>query len=91
MMMARADVDLERRGRDHANSGYRAGDAQSRSDVPYGLHNGLLVWLYEITWNKRGRLHEWNLNSAFRLKGTNFGLKNFPNDGRLLLFLAAAC
>ena len=27
MMMARADVDLECRGRDHANSGYRAGDA----------------------------------------------------------------
>ena len=26
-------------------------------------------------------LHEWNLNIAFRLKGTNFGLKNFPNAG----------
>jgi hypothetical protein len=36
-------------------------------------------------------LHKWNLNIAFRLKGTGFGLKNFPNDGRLLLFLTAAC
>jgi hypothetical protein len=91
MMMARADVDLECRGRDHANSGYRAGDAQSRSDVPYGLHSGLLVLVLSDNVEQTRALHEWNLNIAFRLKGTNFGLKNFRNDWRLLLFLAAAC
>ena len=90
MMMARADVDLECRSRDHANSGYRAGDAQSRSDVPYGLYSGLLLILSDNVEQMRA-LHKWNLNIAFRPKGTNFGLKNFPNNGRLLLFLAAAC
>jgi hypothetical protein len=90
MMMARADADLECRGRDHANGGYRAGDAQSRSDVPFGLHSGLHLILSDNVEQTRA-LHKWNLNIAFRLKGMNFDLKNFPNDGRLLLFLAAAC
>jgi hypothetical protein len=34
----------------------------------------LLLGFYEITWNPRGRLHEWHLNGVFRLKGTNFAL-----------------
>jgi hypothetical protein len=34
----------------------------------------------KITWNRRGRLHEWNLNSVFRTKGNKFCFENFPRD-----------
>jgi hypothetical protein len=89
VMMARADVDLESRGGDHAACGYCADHTESCSKLPYYSHFNLLAF-GEITRNLGLQLHEWNLNGLFRLPRSKlWSEKVFEMTGGALLLFSA--